>query len=113
MKVRSRVLLYVMLALGLATGVQAQSQATTGVIEGTLLDDSGAAVPGATVSIRNTATNFERALQTDAEGRFRGLLLPLPALDLILRPRLCQHLPPLLCCCPYPGRRRVVLCRTM
>jgi hypothetical protein len=55
----------------------AQSQATTGVIEGTVLDESGAAVPGASVTLRNTATNFERVVTSDADGRFRGLLLPL------------------------------------
>ena len=55
----------------------AQSQATTGVIEGTVLDPSGAVLPGAGVVLRNTATNFERSVTTDADGRFRGLLLPL------------------------------------
>lgn len=55
----------------------AQSQATTGVIEGVVLDATGAAVPGASVVVKNTATNFERSLATDGEGRFRGLLLPL------------------------------------
>jgi hypothetical protein len=55
----------------------AQSQATTGVIEGTVLDQSGAPAPGATVSLKNTATNFERVVSTDTDGRFRGLLLPL------------------------------------
>ncbi len=58
-------------ALGMA-----QSQATTGVIEGTVSDPTGAAVPGATVVVKNTATNLERTLATDADGRFRGLLLP-------------------------------------
>jgi hypothetical protein len=55
----------------------AQSQATTGVIEGTVSDPTGAAVPGATVVVKNTATNLERTLATDADGRFRALLLPL------------------------------------
>jgi hypothetical protein len=69
-------------ALILAVGAtvplaHAQSQATTGVIEGTVVDESGAPVPTATVTIRNTATNFERTVTTDADGRFRGLLLPL------------------------------------
>jgi len=54
----------------------AQSQATTGVIEGTVLDASGAAVPGVTVTIRNTATGYEVTVITDAAGRFRAVLLP-------------------------------------
>ena len=29
------------------------------------------------LSVRNTATNFERVVSTNADGRFRGLLLPL------------------------------------
>ena len=74
----SRVILAgLLVSLGLASGVRAQSQATTGVIEGTVLDASGAALPGATVVLRNTATNFEETLTTDRLGRFRGLLLPL------------------------------------
>jgi hypothetical protein len=55
----------------------AQSQATTGVIEGTVSDASGGRLPGATVTLVNTGTNFTRDLVTDADGRFRGLLLPL------------------------------------
>jgi len=55
----------------------AQSQATTGVIEGTVSDPTGAPVPGATVVVKNTATNLERTLSSDADGRFRALLLPL------------------------------------
>src|SRR6185369_448060 len=65
------------LMLGLVPGAFAQSQATTGVIEGSVLDESAAAVPGASVTIKNVGTNFERSVLTDAEGRFRGLLLPL------------------------------------
>ena len=34
-------------------------------------------LPGATVTLTNTGTNFTRDLVTDADGRFRGLLLPL------------------------------------
>ncbi|PYQ18504.1 MAG: hypothetical protein DMF81_24755, partial [Acidobacteria bacterium] len=64
-----------MIALG-AIPLHAQSQATTGVIEGTVVDESGASVPGATVTLKNTATNFERVVSTNADGRFRGLLLP-------------------------------------
>jgi len=55
----------------------AQSQATTGVIEGTVIDASGAALPGVTVTVKNTATNFEQTSVTDSAGRFRNVLLPL------------------------------------
>ena len=58
-------------------GLHAQSQATTGVIEGTVVDESGAALPGVTVILTNTATNFQKVVVTDGNGRFRGLLLPL------------------------------------
>ena len=65
------------LLLILCTPVFSQSQATTGVIEGTVVDPSSAVLPGATVSVRNTATNFEKRETTDSTGRFRALLMPL------------------------------------
>ncbi len=55
----------------------AQSQANTGVIEGVVTDDSGAVLPGATVTLLNTATNYSQVLITNESGRFRGVLLPL------------------------------------
>ena len=55
----------------------AQSQATTGVIEGTVTDATGGSLPGVTVSMKNTATNFEQVQVTDSAGRYRGVLLPL------------------------------------
>ena len=55
----------------------AQSQANTGTIEGIVNDPSGSAVSSAQVTVTNLGTNFTRALLTDADGRFRGLLLPL------------------------------------
>ncbi|MDH3255426.1 MAG: carboxypeptidase-like regulatory domain-containing protein, partial [Acidobacteriota bacterium] len=66
-----------LVALCAVAGLQAQSQATTGVIEGTVLDETGDGLPGVTVTLTNTATNFEKIVVTDASGRFRGLLLPL------------------------------------
>jgi hypothetical protein len=55
----------------------AQSEATTGVIEGIVTDEGGGRLPGATVTLRNTATNFEKVVTTGSDGSFRGLLLPL------------------------------------
>ncbi|NCO69491.1 MAG: TonB-dependent receptor, partial [Acidobacteria bacterium] len=42
-----------------------------------MADESGGVLPGATVSIRNLDTNFEKTVITGANGRFRGVLLPL------------------------------------
>ena len=60
-----------------ASFIFAQSQANTGAIEGVVADPAGRIVPGADVTLINLGTNFTRVLKTDAEGRFRGLLLPL------------------------------------
>src|SRR6266478_3241005 len=54
-----------------------QSQANTGIIEGIVVDPSGSVIPNAEVTLKNLGTNFTRVIQTDTEGRFRGLLLPL------------------------------------
>lgn len=55
----------------------AQTQVTTGAIEGIVTDPSGAVVGDATVSANNTATGFERRVMTDSTGFYRIVLLPL------------------------------------
>ena len=65
------------LLVALAPAVLAQSQATTGVIEGTVTDESGAALAGAGVTVQNIATNFVKPTTTGGDGRFRVPLLPL------------------------------------
>ena len=76
---RNRFGLFAILAAAFLSAVPgfAQSQANTGTIEGNVVDPSGRAVPKADVTITNLGTNFTRMLQTDSDGRFRGLLLPL------------------------------------
>src|SRR5256714_2088007 len=54
----------------------AQSEATTGNIEGRVLDPNGAVVPNATVTAKNKDTGFERSATTDGEGNYRIILLP-------------------------------------
>ena len=73
------VLRVLVLALAVVTAgaALAQSQATTGVIEGIVSDTGGVPLPGVAVAIRNTATNFEKSTVTGPDGRFRGLALPL------------------------------------
>ncbi len=67
----------VLLLVLVPTFAFAQSQATTGVIEGTVTDATGAVLPGVTVTLKNTATNYEVQSITDSGGRYRGVLLPL------------------------------------
>ena len=62
--------------VGLAGSLQAQTQITTGVIQGTVVDPSGAVVPGAEVQAKNSATNLSRSITTGEDGRFVFLLLP-------------------------------------
>ena len=74
---RHRFVLAVALLVLVPTLLFAQSQATTGVIEGTVTDASGGVLPGVSITLRNTATNFEQVHVSDGQGRYRGVLLPL------------------------------------
>lgn len=47
------------------------SQSSTGSISGTVFDERKAVIPGATVTIKNTATGFSRSSVTNSEGRYR------------------------------------------
>jgi hypothetical protein len=59
-----------------ATAAFPQTQITSGTIQGTVLDANGAAVPSASVEVKNVDTNFARGLTTDEDGRFVALSLP-------------------------------------
>ena len=65
-------------ALGLffASISLAQSEAISGIIEGTVYDPNGTALGGVTVTAKNTGTNYEQGATTNKEGRFRLLRLP-------------------------------------
>lgn len=57
--------------------VLAQSQATTGLIQGTVTDPNGAVISGANVTVKNTGTGFERTVTSNSDGFFSAPLLPL------------------------------------
>lgn len=61
--------------LWLSCAALAQTQITTGVIQGTALDQSGAVVPGANVEAKNLDTNSSKTATTDEDGRFIFLAL--------------------------------------
>jgi carboxypeptidase family protein/TonB-dependent receptor-like protein len=54
---------------------EAQSQITTGVIQGTVKDEAGAIIPGAVIEVKNLDTNLTKNLNTDENGRFVFLQL--------------------------------------
>jgi len=59
-----------------AIGALAQSQATSGNIEGRVTDPNGAAVPNITVTATNQETAFAKTANTDTEGIFSVTFLP-------------------------------------
>ncbi len=60
----------------LSASIFAQSQATTGNIEGRVTDPAGAVIPGVTVTATNQATGFEKSATTDEDGNYSLILLP-------------------------------------
>jgi outer membrane receptor protein involved in Fe transport len=74
-----RVLPALLLSLSVASSVAAQSQAINGTIEGTVTDESGAVLPGVTVTVTNTDTGDIRVAITNESGLYRAPLLPLGA----------------------------------
>jgi hypothetical protein len=69
-----RLLLIAMLCTGVGSYGYGQS-AVDGAIGGTVQDSSGLAIPKATVTIRNNATNAEQTVVTDDSGFFRAIHL--------------------------------------
>jgi len=77
---RARISLFT-LALCLAvTGIHshsfAASSAEAGTISGTVKDQSGAVIPGATVTLHNPVSGLERTASTDASGNFTFTNIP-------------------------------------
>src|SRR4051794_19611063 len=64
------------LVLTVAAADRLAAQTAAGTISGTIKDETGAALPGATVAITNTDTAQGRTLVTDANGRYAAPDLP-------------------------------------
>ena len=69
-------------ALMLALAPAAYGQQTAGNIEGRILDQQSAPVPGATVTAANGQTGYNRSAVTDSEGLYRLSALPIGTYDL-------------------------------
>ncbi|MEE8145969.1 MAG: carboxypeptidase-like regulatory domain-containing protein, partial [Longimicrobiales bacterium] len=63
-------------ALGVPVSALAQSQATTGIIRGTITDPTGQPVASARVNLVQAETGFTRSVTTNQSGIFTATLLP-------------------------------------
>jgi len=66
---------FLALFFAFAPPVHAQSAAATGRLEGTVTDPTGAAVPGADITVRNQNTGIATTVQSSIEGEFTVLYL--------------------------------------
>ncbi len=66
----------VCLAVLFLAAIPALAQLPTGTILGTVKDSSGASIPGATVTVKNTDTNLTKTATTEADGSYRFPELP-------------------------------------
>src|SRR5271170_2517995 len=57
-------------------GITVNAQVPTGIILGTVTDESGAVIPNSTVTVTNKATGAPRALTANGEGIFSASALP-------------------------------------
>jgi outer membrane receptor for ferrienterochelin and colicin len=69
-------ILCLVITLVFASSLCAQSSITTGVIQGTVTDPSGAVVPGTSIEVKNLDTNLTKNASSDSDGRFVFLQLP-------------------------------------
>ena len=60
----------------LSSAVFSYAQSSSGTIRGSVVDPSGAAIPGATVEIQNPVSQFNQTAQADAQGAFTFVNLP-------------------------------------
>lgn len=60
----------------------AMAQLTTGTVSGTVTDQSGAAVPGAAITVKNTGTGIARGLVTNPLGRYEAPNLPVGSYEI-------------------------------
>jgi hypothetical protein len=72
----NRLLTLAMVTLVFAAAAFAQAQASSADLNGTVTDPSGAVVPGATITARDTATGITRTVTSDESGEYKFIGLP-------------------------------------
>lgn len=71
-----RLLMFAMITLISVGTIFAQAQASSADLVGTVVDPSGAVIPGATVTARSSATNISKTTTSDEGGEFKLIGLP-------------------------------------
>jgi Carboxypeptidase regulatory-like domain len=65
-----RILPALILAIGLLGLSPLRGQSVSGTILGTVQDETGAAIPNATISVKNLGTGLEQSTTSDATGTY-------------------------------------------
>jgi hypothetical protein len=79
LRVSGRALLFFAIFIGVAGSAVAPpvfAQATGATLQGTVADEQGAMMPGATIVITNVETGWTRDVVTDERGWYRVIALP-------------------------------------
>ena len=76
-RVRLAWVLGVVLAFGFVVPGRLNAQGATGAVSGTVTDPSGAAIPKASVQVKNIATGQVQQTPADAQGRYSIVELPI------------------------------------
>ena len=74
---RPRSIPAIILALIFVAAQYLSGQGATAAISGTVLDPSGAAIPGASIAVKNVGTGLLRSVTSDTEGRYFARELPI------------------------------------
>ena len=74
-----------MLFICLLVALSAAAQNITGTIQGTVTDPQGAAVPNATVAIRNVGTDDTRTVTTSSQGFYTATELQVGTYDVTIK----------------------------
>ena len=66
----------------LSTAIIAFGQSSNATMSGSIVDQKGAVIPGATVTVKNVDTGFTRTMVTESDGKFRFPEIPIGAYEI-------------------------------
>lgn len=79
-----RTALLLVCALAVSSPARAQQTVDVGSLSGRVVDESGSAIPGASVTVTHTATNVVASAVTELDGRFRFPYLRIGVYDIVV-----------------------------